>query len=203
MIDNWKDMKVGQFKRLLDIDSESEDSVFEMVSVLCGETLDQTLNRPIADVRRDVEKLSFLETQPKIVRAHGKYKLGDTTYVFTSDPGEITLAQYIDFSNEKKDASHITEMLSIVLVPEGHEYGQGYSFDKVRQDIDTYLGYEDANAISAFFFGLWILCLKRAVRVTRKALKKAVKEGAVTKEQAEETLREMQEVLRLTTGSTA
>ena len=193
-------MPVGVFKRLLDIDEASEDRVFEMVAALCQETLEDTLSRPLADVKRDIESLEWLEKKPKVVRARGTYRLGDTTYTFISDPGDVITSQYIDFCNTPKDVKHITEMLSIVLVPKGHTYGDGYSFDKVAQDIDTYLMYEDANAITAFFLGLWLLSQKRAVKEMRKSLKMAVKEKVITKDEAKETLKSFREVLALTTG---
>lgn len=195
MIDNWRDLKVGQFLQLLDIDENDEDRVFQMVAILNNESIDQTLDRQLADVKADIAKLEFLNEKPKVVRAKGKYKLGDTTYVLMSEPAEVTLAQYIDFGNTSKETKHIAEILSIVLIPEGHEYGQGYKFDKVVQDIETYMGFEDANAISAFFFGLWLLYLKRGVKEARKALKKAVREKVITKEEAAETLETMQEAL--------
>lgn len=203
MKNKWSDVTVGEFKRLLDVDAENEEGVFEMVSILSDETLDQTLDRPIEEVRRDIEALEFLKTKPKICRARDRYELGGTVYILQASPQDITTAQYIDFTNEKKDAGHITEMLSIFLVPKGHRYGDGYDFRKVQQDIDRYMSYEDANSVSAFFFGLWILLTRDVEKMTRKALKKAVKAGVITKAEAESVMKQTEQVLRLTTGSTA
>jgi hypothetical protein len=200
---NWNEITVGQFKRLLEVSDDNDERVFEVVSILSDETLDQTLDRPLEDVRKDIEALEFLKTKPRIRRVRDRYDLGGTVYILQASPQDITTAQYIDFTNEKKDVGHISEMLSIFLVPKGHRYGDGYDFRKVQQDIDRYMSYEDANSVSAFFLGLWILLTQDTVKRTRKALKKAVKEGVITKEEAEEVMKQTEQVLRLTTGSTA
>lgn len=203
MKNKWSDVTVGEFKRLLEVSDDDAEQVFEIVSILSGESLDQTLDRPIEEVKRDVEALDFLKEKPKIRRVRDRYELGGTVYILQASPQDITTAQYIDFTNEKKDVSHISEMLSIFLVPKGHRYGDGYDFRKVQQDIDRYMSYEDANSVSAFFFGLWILLTQDVMKRTRKAMKKAVKEGVISREEAEKVLMQTEQVLRLTTGSTA
>lgn len=203
MKNKWSDVTVGEFKRLLEVSDDDAERVFEIVSILSGESLDQTLDRPIEEVRRDVEALDFLKEKPKIRRVRDRYELGGTVYILQASPQDITTAQYIDFTNEKKDVGHISEMLSIFLVPKGHRYGDGYDFRKVQQDIDRYMSYEDANSVSAFFFGLWILLTQDVMKRTRKAMKKAVKEGVISREEAEKVLMQTEQVLRLTTGSTA
>ncbi len=200
---NWNEITVGQFKRLLEVSDDNDERVFEVVSILSDETLDQTLDRPLEDVRKDIEALEFLKTKPKIRRVRDRYDLGGTVYILQASPQDITTAQYIDFTNEKKDVGHISEMLSIFLVPKGHRYGDGYDFRKVQQDVDRYMSYEDANSVSAFFFGLWILLTQDVMKRTRKAMKKAVKEGVISREEAEKVLMQTEQVLRLTTGSTA
>ena len=188
MIDNWKDMPLKMFRRLLEVDADSEDRGFELVAVLCDTTLDDILDRPLQDVKEMIARTKFLETKPKVRLVRDEYRLGDTTYVFKPDYTDITVNQYIDFVNTPKDTAHISELLSVFLIPKGRKYGQGYNLQKAVQDIDQYMGYEDANSLSAFFLGRWLLYVRSVEKETRKALKRAVREKVITRQEAEETM---------------
>lgn len=200
MIDNWKDMPVGMFKRLLDVDTESEDRAFALVAVLCDTTVDDILDRPLPEVKEMIERTKFLEKKPKVRIVKGEYRLGDTVYTFNPDYTDIVVNQYIDFVNTPKDVEHVSEILSIFLIPKGKQYCKGYNVQKVVQDIDQYLGYEDANSLSAFFLGRWVLYLRSVERVTRKALKRAVKEKVITKEEATEAMEKFATFRQATIG---
>lgn len=189
MVEKWSDVTLGQWKRLNAIDPESEDRTFEMVAVLCDTTLDDILNRPLPEVSGLVKKLNFLaESKPRTHRVKTRYRLGDTTYVFNTDYRELTVSQYIDFTNIPKGPEHLTELLTVFLIPKDKAYGQGYNIEKVMQDIDTYLTLEEANSLSAFFLQWWETLLWIAEIRAGRSLRKAVKAGAVTREQMEETL---------------
>ena len=200
MITSWKDMPVGMFKRLLQVDDKSEDRAFEVVAVLCDTTVDDILDRPLAEVKKMRADTKFLEKPPKVHLVKDRYRLGDTTYVFNADYTDVTVNQYIDFVNTPKDTEHISEILSVFLIPNGCKYGKGYKLEKAVQDIDRYLGYEDANSLSAFFLGRWVLYLRSVERATRKALRRAVKEKVITKAEMEEAMRRVEAFRTATSG---
>lgn len=190
MTESWKQMTLGQWKRLTHIPDDGEDRVFEMVAVLCDTTLDDIMNRPIQEVGGLTKKLNFLsEKKPMLRRVRSRYRLGETEYVFRMDPRSITVSQYIDYVNIPKDTDHMAELLSVFLIPEGSDkYNEGYNIEKVARDIDRYMLLEDANSLSAFFLSWYRISLARMGRMTRRALRRAVKDGAVTKEEADRTM---------------
>ena len=69
-------------------------------------------------------------------------------------PDGLTAGQYIDFQTYTKAGheDHIVEILSVVLVPKGHRYGDGYEFADVQAAIRQHLCVSDALAVLAFFF---------------------------------------------------
>ena len=89
----------------------------------------------------------------------------------------------------------MTELLAIMLVPDGHKYNDGYDVDKVKADIDAYLSVWDARAITGFFLGSFIRLVASQRRSLRKALRKARKEGLQT-EEAERSLKDLDETLK-------
>lgn len=200
MIKSWKELPVGVFKRLLDVEGEDFDAEIATVAILAGTTPDDILDRPLQEVKQMVQDMRFLERTPRVAKVRDEYRLGDTTYTFLKDYTDITVNQYIDFVNTPKDLKHLSEHLSIFLIPKGKKYGQGYNLQKVAQDIDQYLMYEDANSLSAFFLRRWRRCTRLAETATRLALRRAVRQKVVTKEEADATMRKVRRSLRALIG---
>ena len=64
--------------------------------------------------------------------------------------GNVTTAQYVDFTNYSK-SNDISKMLSVFMIPEGHKYNDGYDMLQVINDIND-LPVTVVND-AAFFFG--------------------------------------------------
>lgn len=177
MIDSWKNITVGKFLQLSAIgELHNVDKTIERISVLSDLPKETILDMPIDEVTEMAEKVKFLysEPHPNIVRR--KYELNGKTYKLLKNVNEMTTAQYIDFSEFNKDPkNNIIEILSIVLVPEGHIYGKGYDLDKAKEDITNFLLLEDALAIAAFFLTLCKIYLRFSLRSLERKVKKVPK----------------------------
>lgn len=182
MIESWKDLPLGVYKKITALDPEDSEGNLKVVALLEGVDYNEILNAPLAEVKEKVQKLDFLTKKPKKHLVKLKYKLGNKVYKFDCSAKSITTAQFIDFSNTKKE--DMTGALAIFLIPEGHRYNEDYDLEDAMLDIDKYLSVEEALSICDFFTTLSELYVRRTLRKARKALKQAKRAGVPT-EQAE------------------
>ena len=129
----WNDVTLYQFNKLQDllkIDS-NEERMFEIAELLLGEDV---LDLPVSEFTKKLNELCFLQepiptnVPPKKVKVNGK------NYYLDCLLGNITTAQYVDFTNHCK-TNDICKMLSVFLIPEGHKYNDGYDMIEVMNDI--------------------------------------------------------------------
>lgn len=180
MIESWKDLPLGVYKKITALDPEDNEGNLKVVALLEGVDYNDILNAPLAEVKQKVQKLGFLAKPPKKHLIKLKYKLGNKVYNFDCSARNITTAQFIDFSNTKKE--DLTGALAIFLIPEGHRYNEDYDLEDTMLDIDKYLSVEEALSICDFFTTLSELYIRRTLRTAKKALKKAKKAGVPTEE---------------------
>lgn len=180
MIESWKDLPLGVYKKITALDPNDEEGNLKVVALLEGVDYNEILNAPLAEVKKKIEKLDFLTKKPKKHLIKLKYKLGNKVYNFDCSAKSITTAQFIDFGNTKKE--DLTGSLAIFLIPEGHRYNEGYDLEDTMLDIDKYLSVEEALSLCDFFQTLSELYIRRILRGARKALKQAKREGIPTEE---------------------
>lgn len=145
----WNDVKYYQFEKLqelLKIDND-EERMIEVAQLLLGE---EVLDLPVAEFSKKVKELDFLQSEmpsgipPKKITVNGR------KYFLDCLLGNVSTAQYIDFTNHSK-TNDICKMLSVFLIPEGHKYNDGYDILQVMNDIKD-LPVTVVND-TAFFFG--------------------------------------------------
>lgn len=145
----WNDVKYYQFEKLqelLKIDND-EERMIEVAQLLLGE---EVLNLPVAEFAKKIKELDFLKSEmpsgipPKKITVNGR------KYFLDCLLGNVSTAQYIDFTNHSK-TNDICKMLSVFLIPEGHKYNDGYDILQVMNDIKD-LPVTVVND-AAFFFG--------------------------------------------------
>lgn len=188
LIKGWKDIKVGTYQEILkrEYREDDPDGIYDLVGLLYGLTKDEVLDLPLEETAALIKSVEFLQKRPRPILVRPEYDLGGHKYVFKSEAGEITTAQYIDFNNTNKKAENMAELLAIFLVPKGKAYNKGYDFREVVNDIEKHLSVPEALSMSDFFIYRWRALLKRTATETKKALRAARKDGAITKEQEKE-----------------
>ena len=183
MIESWKELPLGTYRKITEISPEDEEGNLKVLAILDGKTYAEILNAPLTEVKEKIKKIDFLTKKPKKHLIKLKYKLGENTYRFDCSPKSIQTNQFIDFN--AVDKSDLTSQLAIWLVPEGKRYSEGYDIDDVKMDIDNYLSVEEALSICDFFTTLLQHYLRRTLRMAKKALKKAARDGVDTTEAME------------------
>lgn len=159
MITSFKELTVNQYKAIRAISTdegrEEVDKQMEVLSILTGQSVSEIGHLLIWEYRDLVQKADFLSKpyepggEPK-----GEYKVGKFTLVPCKDFRKLETAQYIDFQTYAQDLEkYIVEMLSVILVPKGCRYNEGYDMDEVQKAIGE-MSAEDAFTLSAFFI-IW------------------------------------------------
>ena len=179
MITSYKQLPVGLY---LDICEASQDASMDelakqvrILALLSGTTDDEILNMPIADYQRAVVASDFLqrEYQPS-GRCASSYKVGGYDLRPFADWTKMTAAQFIDYQTYagKGTEPHIVEIVSVVLVPAGKKYGDGYDVADVQRAIRDNLSVADVLDIVAFFFSQYAAFLKDSLTyLKRRALR--------------------------------
>lgn len=167
MIGSYEQMSVATYEVLAHAVAEGAEDV-ALVAILAGMSEEELMRMPLTEYRklRDIASFLFIEPLPRSAAKH--YKIGPFTCGYCTEERKLTTAQYIDFKELVSRGSTMAQLLSVFLVPEGHEYGEGYDVAELQQAISENLCVLDAFALQAVF-------MDRLGRLTRSTLTSLVK----------------------------
>ena len=153
---DWKDIDLKTYNELFKITSNAlmsdNEKDLRVSAIINGLTYEQILNQPIDKTREMSQSILFLFEKPKPRKAQRHYTLNGRKYNLLRDMTEMTTAQYIDYTTviTERFEEHIIDLLSIMLVPDNHQYNDGYDMEQVREDVST-INVEEALGICDFF----------------------------------------------------
>lgn len=178
MIENYKEMCLGDYLRLLEIyqdDSRSEDDKDLLaVALLNGMSEDEVLNLSIPEYLALKEKAGFLFYLPQKEKLKKEYKIGEYTCTLMKDYRQMTAFQYIDFKEfAKSDGEHFAQMLAVALIPKGKTYNAGYDAFDLAREIKTEMSILDCLAIRDFFLRKWARLMRTTLHSSERAIRKA------------------------------
>lgn len=165
MITNYNDLPLGAYLDIVAISDddtrEANDKNLAILSILTGQSEDDLLDLLIGEFSLLMQKAAFLsEPLPRKGKPAKSYHLGPFTLDVMADVAKMTAGQYIDFQTFAASNNDIAGMLSTILVPHGHTYGDGYDPGRVRAVILEQLPIVEAIALSAFFLKRCELLIK-------------------------------------------
>lgn len=189
---DWNNLDLKTYKDIYAITSnafiEEDDKQFMVAALLGGITYDELLEQPLTATTQMVANTAFLYQKPKPEKIKREYTLNGRVYVPFKDFLEMTTSQYIDYQAVivEKFEEHLVDLMSIILVPKGHTYGDGYDREQQLKDLET-LSVTEALGIADFFIKRYRRSLKQtllyskaelwiALRKTPKDLRKEMKE---------------------------
>ena len=154
IIDNLHDLPIGKYLRILEIgrsDAEDIDKSTAVLEVLTGWNASDIESLSLVEYSALASGCGWLYAEPQPTPIERAYRVGD--FVLQPTKAEkLTTAQFIDFQQFAKDVdSHIVELLSVLLVPQGERYGEGYDVAEVRKWIAMYLPTDTALSLIGFF----------------------------------------------------
>lgn len=152
----WKDITLNQYKKVVGLNPNDIEDNITATEVILGINADDMTFGQFANVTR---KLDFLkEPMPKVI-IRKSYTLNGRLYDCNPSLNELTVSQYIDFSNfSKSGLDEIEKVLAVVIIPSGQKYGE-YDMEQVYSDILT-MSIVDVFAVLNFFIMQFKLCTK-------------------------------------------
>ena len=132
IIDSYNKLTLGKYMEIQEVSRneslEDIDKQVQILSILTGMAEEEILHLPIQDYKELVAKSGFLD--PENINYHPvakKYLLGKFELIPCRDFRKIETCQYIDFQTYAPDLDkYLVEFLSVILVPRGHRYNEGY-----------------------------------------------------------------------------
>ena len=156
MIDTYDRLPLGRYMDIVQISRDESlddlDRQIAIISVLSGMGTEDILALDLASFSELSLRTSFLNREAKEGSVAGSYRLGKLELVRVKDFRSLTAGQYIDFQQYCKNGAEIVDLLSVILIPKGHRYNDGYDTDDVRKAIGDHLTLPEALALQGFFF---------------------------------------------------
>lgn len=157
MINNYKDLTLGKYLQLREIDPTCDemDIQVQMLSILSDKDEEEILDLPLPEYRKLVGQTAFLVEQPVAGKTPPReITVNGRKYSVLRDAKEMTAGQYIDYQNYISDTSvaekNLPFLLSCFVIPKGKKYGD-YDLEEVVSDIRC-MPIETVLTLSSFFF---------------------------------------------------
>ena len=180
--EGWKDISLGKMKGLEMISEENKElNEFELTCKYISYLYEcEAKDLNFQEFQAYAQSLTFLRDPIPETKLKLEYNINGKEYSLDINPAAFTAGQYYDFSQynlkEKKD---LVDFLSVILIPKGHTYCEGYNIEDVKEELLS-LPMPDVNAIVNFYIAL----VKRlaqlsqtfSLRLIKKVKKKMKKE---------------------------
>lgn len=179
MITSYEELPIGQCVRLYKANEIEDDldKVAEILAILTGKTADEVLAMPIFEFKELQRQAAWVWDDPQAAKPKERYIIGGVPCRLTQSVGAMTAAQFIDFQNCATNDGGIVDVLAVALVPEGKTYGNGYDYDRFKQDIADTLMTPDALAILPFFVASLLKSCATALSSSGKILRKQARQS--------------------------
>lgn len=165
----WYDVTLYQFNEIekaVNIEDDTE-RVFRLAEIIFGEDV---TNLPLKEFNEKVKQLVFLKEEMPNKIPPKKIEVNGRKYFLDCLLGNITTAQYVDFTNQS-NTGDLSKMLSVFVIPEGHKYNDGYDMLQVMDDINS-LPIPIVNSIAFFFSRQFSVFMEIFQRYSTKQIKK-------------------------------
>ena len=160
----WREFE--QIEQVLRADIPKYYKTVHLISVLSNTPVEEIEKLPITEFQKLTPYVEFLTTEPEPHGHKFEYEVNGRQYDFRGEFYNITTAQYIDYrSYMDEELKDITKLMSVFLIPKGHEYNDGYDMEQVKNDIGD-MCWLDIRACTFFFrilLGAYILTLKSSL----------------------------------------
>ena len=199
MITTYEALSMGQYQEIDRITRAGGDELevqVAILSILTGKTEAELLRLPLAEYTALARQSAFLR-QPleKVPKTRKEYALGDWRLHPCTDYRRLTTGQYIDFQGFTRDTLDFCGLLSVLMVPEGRTYGEGYDPLEVRTAIADLLPMPDGMALIAFFLKQYAGLIRASLTYSENALRR-VKDKA-KRAQMQERINQARTLLRI------
>lgn len=194
LIKNWSDLNVGRFVEISSVlKTDYEDEMEKGVALVSAAYGIDARNIAFNDFKTLSGTLALLDTQITPNKVKSAYELNGNEYVLNINHTDFTTAQYMDLISAQQQNDTIT-FLSVVLLPKGKIYMDGYDIDKVKDDICS-MSICDAIGVINFFQISSTAFIQHLVTYFRKRMKKLLRKKKVNKKELNEKMKRLEAMI--------
>lgn len=200
---DYKDINIGTYVDIMATIKEHEGEELELhvklISLVYGLEEDQVLDLPLSKFEEYERELAFLYRKPKITgKIPNKIVLNGRKYEVVKNAKKLTASQYIDYQSYLKledPDSHIAQVLSVFLIPEGEKYG-AYDIEPVVQEISNNLSTQMALDVCFFFRKKYLRSIRNTI-LYLEAMMKMMRRKAKSNPLMMEKVKEIEKNLKI------
>lgn len=206
MITSWNELPLGKYEALrkaADITDETDRAV-AVLAILNDMTEDQVGDLPIVTFTKLNAQAAFVYRDIPVDKARvmRRYKVGGWDLIPCTEVEAMTTVQYIDYQTlAQRGNDALPQLLSCLLVPKGHTYGNGYDVAAVQQALRESLTVTEARDLVAFFLSASIGSI--ADTLNYSTLRKVPELKWMTRRQHRRAMRLLRASVRSGAGSIA
>lgn len=129
---DWKDITLREYYTIKELLEEPDEyTTYNIIDLLYSV---DSVNLPLTELKKYNGALEFLNKEIPIVKLEEKYEINGIIYMTGYNLSKISAAQFIDYNNYT-GTNKYEDYLSVVFIPEGHQYNDGYDIDQVKKDL--------------------------------------------------------------------
>lgn len=157
---SWGEVSIAKVTELNNALEKAGENPYEIsaaiIAVLSDVPLNEVRKWPVSVMNSPEMKkaLEFTGTEPKKRMPSESIKINGRKYTVHLYPQKWTAGMWLDYTSAAKmenDVKKMARMIACFTVPEGMEYGEGYDFDKVVDEINDHMDIETAYGMTSFF----------------------------------------------------
>lgn len=176
--ESWEQLTVDQFEDICELQkAHPKDSAKYIVEYLYD--VEDADNLPLPQYSCYVAGLRKFVGEPVLknkLTPNAAYTLNGKVYRVDISPTAFTVAQYTDLTDYLKRNASLRDLLSVVVVPDGKLYNEGYDMEEAKADLGT-LPVTAAFAVVGFF-ARWS---KASIQTFLRYLTKTMRKGKMGK----------------------
>lgn len=181
---SWDRITSSQYWDIFKIANSDLDPIGQqvaIVSTITGIPEEEVLNMDVSEGSVLIRSLSFLEHFSLIPHYRpSRLLFNGVKYDFRANISDMTVAQFIDYQTiaEMPFSDSYDKLLSVFMIPEGHDYSDGYDILEVQRVIREQMTWREVQSLLNFMLVKFKKSLDRSRRYLTKQIKK-MKPGTI------------------------
>lgn len=211
---SWDDITLKQYQDIERFyeDKEKNVDIREIIHILCNKTIDEVNTLPAEFLDIILEKLAFLQEQPKEEEARNKIKIDGEEYS-VNIMEKLKTGEYVAFDTVLKNDKHnYAAMLAILCRKPNEIYDSKFEAEVFEDRVKMFEKQPITNIlpIVGFFLQLWLLSethsklymeVEAAINLTARQLKTSKQIGVCKKLYMTWQIRKLRRLLKSTSNT--
>lgn len=200
---SWNDISIEKYYQIKDAFDDTASDLeknIKAVSIILEIPEDEIWNLPMPEAEALFKKIKFID-KFELINIKDSTKsitIEGTKFNLLKSLNKMTVAQYTDYQTfvSYPLRESIDKILSVFLIPDGHQYNEGYDIIEVQKMFREKMSFLLAQSLLNFLLAKCLLSMKDSLRYlvkeirNQKNLKKRM-EAEKLLEQSRKTLRQI------------